>query len=68
MQPETLAPAHAGSSPEELILRNFAAAIGRRRYEHWFYQKTRFKVEGDELVISVTNPFLVTWLPGLMRS
>jgi chromosomal replication initiator protein len=67
MQPENLDPVPAGASPEELILRNFAAAIGRRRYEHWFHQKTRFRVEGDELVISVTNPFLVTWLPQNFR-
>lgn len=68
MQPETLALASASALPEELILRNFAAAIGRRRYEHWFYQKTRFRVEGDELVISVGNPFLVTWLPQNFRA
>lgn len=67
MQPDNLAPVPAGALPEELILRSFAAAIGRRRYEHWFHQKTRFKVEGDELVIAVTNPFLVTWLPQNFR-
>lgn len=67
-QPENLAPVPAGALPEELILRNFAAAIGRRRYEHWFYQKTQFRVEGDELVVSVTNPFLVTWLPQNFRA
>ncbi len=67
MQPDNLAPVPAGASPEELILRSFAAAIGRRRYEHWFHQKTRFRVEGDELVISVTNPFLVNWLPQNFR-
>lgn len=68
MQPENLATVPAGAMPEELILRNFAAAIGRRRYEHWFHQKTRFRVEGDELVISVSNPFLVTWLPQNFRA
>ncbi len=68
MQPENMVPVPAGTLPEDLILRNFAAAIGRRRYEHWFHQKTRFRVEGDELVISVTNPFLVTWLPQNFRA
>lgn len=68
MQPENLATVPAEAMPEELILRNFAAAIGRRRYEHWFHQKTRFRVEGDELVISVSNPFLVTWLPQNFRA
>lgn len=68
MQPENLALVPAGVLPEDLILRNFAAAIGRRRYEHWFHQKTRFKVQGDELVISVTNPFLVNWLPQHFRA
>ena len=68
MQPENLAPVPAGASPEELILQNFAAAVGRRRYEHWFHQKTRFSVEGDELVVSVTNPFLVSWLPQNFRA
>ena len=67
MQPDNLTPVPAGVLPEELILRSFAAAIGRRRYEHWFQNKTRFRVEGDELVISVTNPFLVTWLPQNFR-
>ncbi len=68
MQPDNLALVPAGALPEELILRSFAAAIGRRRYEHWFHQKTGFRVEGDELVISVTNPFLVTWLPQNFRA
>lgn len=68
MQPETLAPDYVGITPAEIILRNFAAAIGRKRYEHWFHDKTTFHTQGDILIVAVANPFLLSWLPQSFRN
>ncbi|MDB5387782.1 MAG: chromosomal replication initiator protein DnaA [Planctomycetaceae bacterium] len=73
MQPEKLALVSTRVSPEELILRDFAATIGRKRYEHWFQKQTQVWLEGDEVVVAVSNPFLVNWMsqnfrPGLLAA
>lgn len=67
MQPDTLALVSTSASPEELILRNFATTIGRKRYEQWFQNKTQVWIEGDELVVAVSTPFLVNWFSQSFR-
>ncbi|HVV99431.1 MAG TPA: chromosomal replication initiator protein DnaA [Planctomycetaceae bacterium] len=47
--------------------RELEQAIGSRRYEHWFDQKTILSVEDDELTVSVINPFVLTWMQKHFR-
>lgn len=68
MQPEKLALVSTTVSPEDLILRDFAATIGRKRYEHWFQKKTQVWVEGNEVVVAVSTPFLVNWMSRNFRT
>jgi chromosomal replication initiator protein len=68
MQPENMAAVSTPATPEELILRNFAATIGRKRYEHWFQNKTQVWVEGNELFVAVSTPFLVNWMSQHFRA
>jgi chromosomal replication initiator protein len=68
MQPEKMALVSAKASPDELILRDFAATIGRKRYEHWFEKKTQVRVEGDVVVVAVATPFLVNWMSQNFRT
>lgn len=36
--------------------------ITERRYRHWFEGKSHFSACGDELVVSVGNPYLLNWV------
>ena len=68
MQPENLALDSSIASPVDLILRNFAATIGRKRYEHWFSERTLVWLEGDDVVVAVPTPFLVQWMSQNFRA
>jgi len=68
MQPETMATVQPDTSTEEAILREVADVIGRRRYEHWFQQKTHLSIVDDEVIVGVANPFLLNWLQKHFRT
>lgn len=36
--------------------------IDERAWQHWFEGKTRLLAEGEELVVIVGNPYLLTWI------
>jgi chromosomal replication initiator protein len=42
--------------------RRLADAITERRYRHWFEGKTHLSAAGDELLVHVGNPYLLTWI------
>lgn len=37
-------------------------AIGERRYRHWFQGKSRLTIRGDELLVTLGNPYLLNWV------
>lgn len=45
-----------------LVLQELASAIGSQQFDHWFRDKARCHVEGDELIVSGASPFLIQWL------
>lgn len=51
---------HAGLSRQAAEL--LEAAIGERRYRHWFLGKARLAVRGDELHVTLGNPYLLNWV------
>lgn len=58
---------------ESELIDELIRSIGQRRYQHWFDQKTRFTVSGEELVVEVGSLFLLNWLqrkfrPAIMTS
>ena len=67
MQPETMALVQPIGSTEMALQRELEQAIGPRRYEHWFDQKTILSVEDDELTVGVSNPFVLTWMQKHFR-
>ena len=67
MQPETMALVQPIGSTEMALQRELEQAIGPRRYEHWFDQKTNLSVEDDELTVGVSNPFVLTWMQKHFR-
>lgn len=50
------------SFPQALI-----RLIGPDTFERWFRHKTRLRAQGDELVVGVAGPFLLTWLQKQFR-
>ena len=38
------------------------AEIGERRYRHWFLGKAKLTVRADELVVTLSNPYLLNWV------
>lgn len=38
------------------------AAVGERRYRHWFQGKARLTIRADELVVTLSNPYLLNWV------
>lgn len=38
------------------------AAVGERRYRHWFLGKARLTVRADELLVTLVNPYLLNWV------
>lgn len=51
---------HAGLSRQAAEL--LQAAIGERRYRHWFLGKAKLAVRGDELLVTLGNPYLLNWV------
>lgn len=51
---------HAGLARQAAEL--LAADIGERRYRHWFLGKARISVRGDELAVTLGNPYLLSWV------
>ena len=67
MQPEMMEPACPVKSAVDDILCELVKTIGQRRYDHWFYQKTRFSVAAQDLVVEVGNLFLLNWIQRKFR-
>ncbi|MCA9093573.1 MAG: hypothetical protein KDA68_08815, partial [Planctomycetaceae bacterium] len=67
MQPKLMEPVPPVKSVEDEVLSELVKTIGQRRYDHWFYQKTRFTVAGEELLIEVGSLFLLNWLQRKFR-
>jgi chromosomal replication initiator protein len=44
-----------------------AEIVGKTQFEHWFRQSAVLNCSEDELIISVTNPFLLQWLKRQFR-
>jgi chromosomal replication initiation ATPase DnaA len=36
--------------------------ITERRFRHWFDGKSQFTTAGDELLVTVSNPYLLNWV------
>ncbi len=53
---------HDGDRLAQLAQQNLQRALGQRRYSHWFDGKTRLSVIGEELVLVVGNPYLLSWI------
>jgi chromosomal replication initiator protein len=51
---------HAGLARQAAEL--LEAALGERRYRHWFLGKARLSVRGDEFVVTLSNPYLLNWV------
>ncbi|MFO1023152.1 MAG: chromosomal replication initiator protein DnaA [Planctomycetales bacterium] len=67
MQPGTLAMVQPVSSTETQVLRELVKTIGQKRYDHWFGSQASLRVRDRELIVEVTNPFLMTWLQKQFR-
>ncbi|MBL8849800.1 MAG: chromosomal replication initiator protein DnaA [Planctomycetaceae bacterium] len=51
---------HAGLARQAAEL--LEAAIGERRYRHWFLGKARLSIRHDELTVTLGNPYLLNWV------
>ena len=55
MQPGGIALVAPDTSTEEAFIRELISLIGQQQYAHWFQQKTRFAIDGDELTVPESN-------------
>lgn len=42
--------------------------VGEQNYQHWFHKKCCFDVAGDQLLVRVVNPFILSWMLKRYRS
>lgn len=42
--------------------------VDERAWQHWFEGKTRLEADGEELCITVGNPYLLTWIQKRFQS
>jgi chromosomal replication initiator protein len=43
-------------------------AVGDSDFQHWFATRSRFAIEGEQLLVEVPNPFILHWLMKRFRS
>lgn len=41
--------------------------MGEQNYRHWFQDRSRLEVTGDQLVVHVANPFICSWVMKRFR-
>jgi chromosomal replication initiator protein len=47
---------------QQQVRQRLVESITERRYRHWFDGKAQFRAAGNELLIHVGNPYLLTWI------
>ena len=68
MQPEAVATMPLNpSGVEREIARQVETRIGEKRFELCFRDKTSFCLQGDEVVVGVSSPFVLTWMQKRFR-
>ncbi len=73
MQPRLHTPHDGGESdPARIDLGRFRgllkSRVGTSDFEHWFRDRTSFRLDGEEVVVGVASPFLLNWMQSNFRS
>ncbi len=59
------------ASPNELEIKSINSElqnqVGTKVYDHWFHEKTSFRIEDDHLTIGVSSPFVLNWMQKQFR-
>jgi len=67
MQPEMSATTQSQQSTDHIFQTEIQQRVGQRNFDHWFRDKTSWKVRGDELSVGVGSPFLLSWMQKHFR-
>jgi len=60
--------ASAAASAQTMIASVVRESVGEQNYQHWFHKKCCFDVAGDQLLVRVANPFILSWMLKRYRS
>lgn len=60
--------ADSSALTETVIVSVVREIVGEQNFQHWFQKRCRFDVAGDQLLVRVANPFILSWMLRRFRS
>ncbi|MBL8810694.1 MAG: chromosomal replication initiator protein DnaA [Planctomycetaceae bacterium] len=60
--------ADSSVASETMIVSVVKEIVGEQNFQHWFQKRCRFDVAGDQLLVRVANPFILSWMLRRFRS